>query len=229
MTDINIDTKQLSSPFSGLRGVGYARVSTRDQHLEDQTDKLQRFFESQGLVPVGSPAIYQEKISGASAKRKERDKILDLVKQGKIDIIIATKLDRWGRSVKDLSSTFQLLKDTGVKIYFVDQNLMLDDTPTGNLTFNLFSMIAQFERDLILERTKDGRYYAQLHGTRSGNPMHRPLKDLPDKMILTQYKAGASIKSIAKELKVSPTTVRKRLINLNVPIRSWKIASYSGS
>lgn len=224
MTD-NIVSKNAreGDPFRGLRAVGYARVSTRDQFLDVQIDRIQNFFETHGLIPVGSPAIYQEKISGFKSQRKERDKVMQLVTDRAIDLIVVTKLDRWGRSVKDLSDTIQTLKDHRVNIYFIDQNLMLDDSPLGNLQINLFSMIAQFDRDLILERTRDGRHYAQLHGTRSGKPMHRPRKDTPDKLIISAYRSGRSMRDIAKELGISTATVRARLVSQGISVRSWKM------
>jgi len=105
---------------------------------------------------------------------------------------------------------------------FLDQNIDLR-TPMGKMPFQILGAVAEFERNLIVERTQEGRMRAMLHGTRSGKPMHGPLKDLPEKAIIQKYREGASIKALALEYQVAPNTIRKRLSMANVKIRNWKL------
>ena len=201
--------------------VGYARVSTRDQDLSSQVERIQRYISDYGLIPAIEGAIFQEKLSGISNQRPERTKIMRLAEQGKIDLVICTKLDRWGRSLKDLIETMNFLESHHVSMVFLDQNIDLS-SPMGKMLFQILGSVAEFERNLIVERTQEGRVRAMLHGTRSGKPMHGPLKDLPEKTIIQRYRNGESIKSLASEYRVSPNTIKKRLILRNVAVRTWK-------
>jgi DNA invertase Pin-like site-specific DNA recombinase len=201
--------------------VGYARVSTRDQDLSSQVERIQRYITDYGLIPAIEGAIFQEKLSGISNQRPERTKIMKLAEQGKIDLVICTKLDRWGRSLKDLIETMNFLESKKVNMVFLDQNIDLS-SPMGKMLFQILGAVAEFERNLIVERTQEGRVRAMLHGTRSGKPMHGPLKDLPEKTIIQRYRNGESIKSLASEYRVSPNTIKKRLILRNVAVRTWK-------
>ena len=201
--------------------VGYARVSTRDQDLSSQVERIQRHISDYGLIPAIEGAIFQEKISGISNQRPERTKIMKLAEQGKIDLAICTKLDRWGRSLKDLMETMNFLESHHVSMVFLDQNIDLS-SPMGKMLFQILGSVAEFERNLIVERTQEGRVRAMLHGTRSGKPMHGPLKDLPEKAIIQRYRNGETIKSLASEYRISPTTIKKRLILRNVAVRTLK-------
>ena len=200
---------------------GYARVSTKEQDLSSQVERIQKHITACGLIPAVEGAIFQEKLSGAYNHRPERAKILKLAEQGKIGLVICTKLDRWGRSLKDLIETLNFLESHNVSMVFLDQNIDLS-SPMGKMLFQILGAVAEFERDLIIERTQEGRVRAMLHGTRSGKPMHGPLKDIPEKAIIQRYRDGASIKSLASEYKVAPNTIRKRLIIRGIPIRTWK-------
>lgn len=201
--------------------VGYARVSTRDQDLTSQVERIQKYISDYGLIPAIEGAIFQEKMSGAFNSRQERARILKLAGQGRIDLIVCTKLDRWGRSLKDLIETLNFLESKNVNMIFLDQNIDLS-TPMGRMLFQILGAVAEFERNLIVERTQEGRMRAMLHGTKSGKPMHGPLKEIPEKAIIQRYKDGASIKSLATEYRISPNTIRKRLIFRGIPIRTWK-------
>ena len=201
--------------------VGYARVSTRDQDLSSQVERIQRHISDYGLIPAIEGAIFQEKISGISNQRPERTKIMKLAEQGKIDLVICTKLDRWGRSLKDLMETMNFLESHHASMVFLDQNIDLS-SPMGKMLFQILGAVAEFERNLIVERTQEGRMRAMLHGTRSGKPMHGPLKDLPERTIIQRYRNGESIKSLASEYRVSPNTIKKRLILRNIAVRTWK-------
>lgn len=136
---------------------GYARVSTQDQNLSLQLDDL---------IKAGCQKIYQEKVSSTKV-RPQLQKMLDVLREG--DTVIVWKLDRLGRSLKEL---FTLVNDFQSKgIGFRSLNDAIDTTTAqGRLIFNLFASLAEFERDLIQERTKAGLAAARARGRVGGRP-----------------------------------------------------------
>jgi DNA invertase Pin-like site-specific DNA recombinase len=125
---------------------GYARVSTSDQHPEAQAERLRA---------AGCSLVFTDKgVSGAQARRPKWDKLLALLKAG--DELVCTKLDRIARSVPNLYDVMAVLEERNVELVVVDQP-GLDATPVGKLLFGILGVIAQFERDLIIDRTRDGQ------------------------------------------------------------------------
>lgn len=136
---------------------GYARVSTQDQNLDLQLDDLMK---------AGCQRVFQEKVSSAKA-RPQLQQMLDILREG--DTVIVWKLDRLGRSLKEL---FTLVDDFQRKgIGFRSLNDAIDTTTAqGRLVFNLFASLAEFERDMIRERTKAGLIAARARGRVGGRP-----------------------------------------------------------
>ncbi|QHV96697.1 recombinase family protein [Spirosoma endbachense] len=136
---------------------GYARVSTQDQNLNLQLDDLKK---------AGCQKIFQEKVSSIK-ERPQLQKLLEILREG--DTIMVWKLDRLGRSLKEL---FTLVNDFQAKgIGFCSLNDAIDTTTAqGRLVFNLFASLAEFERDLIRERTKAGLAAARARGRVGGRP-----------------------------------------------------------
>ena len=124
--------------------VGYARVSTKDQSFDLQVDALQA---------AGCKKIYKEIVSGARAERPVLDELLRNIRSG--DVLVIWKLDRLGRSLKHLIALVNELMNKDVGLQSINDPI---DTTTaqGRLTFNIFASLAEFERDLILERTQAG-------------------------------------------------------------------------
>jgi DNA invertase Pin-like site-specific DNA recombinase len=138
--------------------IGYARVSTQDQGLSLQMDALQK---------AGCEKIYKEKISGATQDRPELQKMLEHVRDG--DVVVIWKLDRLARSLKDLIEMVGKLQSQGVALQSVTDQIDTT-TPHGKLTFHLFAALAEFERDIIRERTKAGLAAARARGRIGGRP-----------------------------------------------------------
>ena len=188
--------------------IGYARVSTRDQTVALQVD---------ALTAVGCGKVYKEVISGAATERPILAKLLDEVRPG--DIVVVWKLDRLGRSLKHLVETVNLLlqQDVGIK----SLNDPIDTTtPQGRLVFNLFASLAEFERDVIRERTQAGLSAARARGRTGGRP-----KGLPQQAQATAcaaetlYREGIlSAQQIAEHLHISKSTLYAYLRHRGVPV-----------
>ena len=138
--------------------IGYARTSTQDQKysLEAQVEELKA---------AGCERLYQEEVSSVDSKREELENALDYIREG--DVLVVKKLDRLARSVADTVKIQEQLaaKNAGLKIL----DLKIDTTtPEGRLQFNLFASIAQFEREVMLERQKVGIAKAKADGKYKG-------------------------------------------------------------
>ena len=138
---------------------GYARVSTRNQDLEGQMRQLEE---------ERCNRIYFEKITGTKSDRPEFQKLLQEIQTG--DTLVVTKLDRFARSTQDALNTIKFLFEKGVRINVLNLGV-IENTSTGRLIFTIFSAFADFERDLIVERTQEGKEIAkQRPGFKEGRP-----------------------------------------------------------
>lgn len=136
--------------------IGYARVSTQDQNTESQTD---------ALTEAGCERIFVDKASGKLARRPELDKALEYLRRG--DVLVITKLDRLGRSVRNLVELVDVLRERGIDLRVLHQGIDTT-TPGGMLVFHIMGAIAEFERALLSERTKDGLASALARGRKGG-------------------------------------------------------------
>lgn len=138
--------------------VGYARVSTADQNLSRQIDMLREH---------GVDIIFEEKMSGTKRDRPELNRMLAHLSPG--DTVVVESLSRLGRSTKDLIELTELLQQKGTQLVSLKESIDTN-TPTGKLLFTLMSALAQFERDVIAERTKEGLNAARARGRKGGRP-----------------------------------------------------------
>lgn len=130
---------------------GYARVSTSGQSLDAQIELLKE-------NGVKEENIFQEKITGTNKERPEFKKLLSILE--KDDTLVITKLDRFARSTKDALETIEQLFNDGITVKILNLGT-IENTPTGRLIFTVFSAFADFERDLIVERTQEGKAQAK--------------------------------------------------------------------
>lgn len=136
--------------------IGYARVSTAEQSLDLQTDALNK---------AGCVLIFKEHITGKNTERPELQKMLGQLRPG--DEVTVWKLDRLGRSIKDLINLVSSFNDK--KVDFISLNEQINTaTPTGKFIFSLFASLAEFETDIIRERTKAGLSAAKARGKTGG-------------------------------------------------------------
>lgn len=137
---------------------GYARVSTEAQNLDRQLDALRKH---------GVDIIYNEKMTGTKKDRPELTKLLERITKG--DTVVIESLSRLGRSTKDLIELTELFKSKGVRLVSLKESIDTESS-TGKLLFTLMSAIAQFERDTIADRTREGLRSARARGRTGGRP-----------------------------------------------------------
>jgi DNA invertase Pin-like site-specific DNA recombinase len=138
--------------------VGYARVSTTDQNLDGQRD---------ALLAAGAERTYADTITGTARYRPELDRLLDQLRAG--DVVVVTKYDRLARSLKDLLEIVEGVKARGAGFRSLAEDIDTT-TPAGRLVFHVFASIAQFERERIAERTREGLEAARKRGRVGGRP-----------------------------------------------------------
>ena len=179
--------------------IGYARVSTGLQNLNLQEDRLNQY---------GCEKIFSDHISGAKSKRPGLDRAIEFARSG--DTMVVWRLDRLGRNMADLITLVNELNNRGVSFHSLEENITMDkSSSTGQLLFHLFAAFAEFERNLILERSSAGRIAARARGRYGGRPEKLNNKDL--KLLKTLYDNGTPIKTIAEQWQVSRTTIYRYL------------------
>ncbi|MEH7023639.1 recombinase family protein [Priestia megaterium] len=169
---------------------GYARVSTMNQDLASQM---------RALKEAGCEKVLSEKFTGTKADRPKFKQLLSLLKEG--DTLVVTKLDRFARSTGDAIETIKTLFEKGVKVHVLNMGLV-ENTPTGRLIFNIMSSFAEFERDMIVERTQEGKAIAkQRDDFREGRPNKYSKKQMSHALELLEnnsYKQVEAMTGISK-------------------------------
>ena len=138
--------------------LGYARVSTEDQNLDAQLDALTR---------AGAERVFSDRVSGTRRNRPELDRLLDQLRDG--DVVVVTKYDRLARSLRDLLDIVAEIQAHGAGFRSLAEDIDTT-TPAGRLVFHVFASIAQFERERISERTREGLEAARRRGRVGGRP-----------------------------------------------------------
>ncbi len=190
---------------------GYARVSTGDQDLSLQLDAPK----NEGC---DDKHIFTDKISGATSQRVGLDACLSQLKDG--DTLLVWRLDRLGRSMPHLVNLAEELRQRGVGFRSICDDAIDTTTASGELVFNIFSSLAQFERRLIQERTRAGLEAAGARG-KTGDRKPLDANDPRVKMVKTLHEdKGLAVKEICKQMQISRSTFY-RLVNVkNIELRS---------
>jgi putative DNA-invertase from lambdoid prophage Rac len=190
----------------------YCRVSTDDQDCERQERDLRAFAKRAGYS-IGN--VYKETASGTKNDRAIRKRVLDAAQERRIDAVLVTELSRWGRNTEDLLHTLQQLADW--KVSLVAMNGMDCDltTASGKLMLTVLAGVAEFERNLLSERTKSGIALARSRGKKIGRQPGQTIRPNPHtQAVLKLAQAGVPYRTIATDLQLSKTTVQS-IINRN--------------
>ena len=184
--------------------IGYARVSAFEQKLESQIEVLEE---------AGAEEIFQEKFTGTTIERPQFNQVIQKLESG--DALIVTKLDRLARNTREVLEIVQSLFNEGIKVHILNIGL-IDNTPTGQLIFTIFSAFAQFERDLIVTRTQEGKNFAKLHDPsfREGRPQKFSEEQIQFAYELKQQ--GMTYKMIERKTGISIATQKRRFIKLSI-------------
>jgi DNA invertase Pin-like site-specific DNA recombinase len=176
--------------------IGYARVSTTDQNLDSQTDALKA---------VGAERIFADKITGTVQSRPELNRLLEQLRSE--DVVVVTKYDRLARSLKELLEIVDMIQARGAGFRSIGEDIDTT-TPAGRLIFHVFASIAQFERERIVERTKEGLEAARKRGRIGGRP---PALSPTQKVEVRRMRDEEMrpIPEIALLFKVSEKTIRR--------------------
>lgn len=177
---------------------GYARVSSAGQSLATQITQLKA---------ENCDLIYSEKFTGTTVHRPEFEQLLNQVQRG--DTIVVTKLDRFARNTKEALEIIQELFEDQVKIHILNMGI-IEDTPSGRLIFTLFSAFAQFERDMIITRTQEGKVNARLTNPDYHEGRQLTYTNQEIRAALHLKKAGLSYDLISQKTGISVSTLKRR-------------------
>jgi DNA invertase Pin-like site-specific DNA recombinase len=178
--------------------IGYARVSTTDQNLD---------LQHVALKEAGCQRIFQEKISGAHGLRPELERLLDQLRAG--DTVVVWKLDRLARSTRDLLEIAEAIKAADASFRYLSEPWADTTSHAGKMIMTIFAGIAEFERDVIRERTGAGRLLAKQRGVRFGRP--QKLKNDQRELAMRLLQEGKSVGEVARMFNVHGTTIYRLL------------------
>ena len=190
-----------------LRAGLYARVSTTDQQtLAMQMRALREYAARRGWAI----AIQVREIGSGAVERKAREQLMEAARRREIDVVLVWRLDRWGRSVTDLLATLQELDHLSVGFVSLTEALDLT-TPAGRAMAGLLAIFAEFEREILRERTRAGLVQARLNGKRLGRPITAGLHAAEIRKL---HRAGIAKAEIARRLEIGRTSVRRILASV---------------
>jgi len=182
----------------------YIRVSSEDQNTEIQKEQCLAYCKMKGWSDI---EIFEEKMSSASFNRPQFKAMLDKALLKEVNVVLFWKFDRFSRSLRELIDTMALLESHGVSIVSISESL---DTTTssGRLMVHIIGAFAEYERNLIAERTRIGREKAMSKGVKFG-----PKIRISAPMVKSMRKSGMTFKKIAKKLKFSKSGVYRAYVS----------------
>ena len=182
------------------RTFAYVRVSTTGQTTDNQLGEI-----AAAGFTIEPRRIVTETISGsvATARRRGFTRLLDRLEAG--DVLVVTKLDRLGRNAMDVGSTVAELAEMGVRVHCLALGGVDLASSTGRLTMNVINAVAEFERDLLVERTQAGLSRAKAEGRRLGRPASLMMEQR--KEVARRLQEGATVSALAREFKTSRQTI----------------------
>jgi putative DNA-invertase from lambdoid prophage Rac len=187
-----------------FRAALYARVSTNDQQTLALQNRAMREYAARRGWTI---ALQVREVNSGATRREARENVMDAARRREIDLVLVWRLDRWGRSVTDLLATLQELEHLGVSFVSLTEALDLT-TPAGRAMAGLLAIFAEFEREILRERTRAGLAHARENGQRLGRP---PTAAIHAAEIRKLHRAGVSKSEIARRVQIGRTSVRRIL------------------
>lgn len=182
---------------------GYARVSTLNQDLQAQIEQLK----NEGCIEGN---IYKDKFTGTKRERPNFNKLLAALQEN--DTLVVTKLDRFARSSLDGINVIRNLFERGVKVHVLNMGIV-EDTPTGRLIFSIMMAFAEFERDMIVERTSEGKEIAKLDPDfREGRPKKYSKKQIEHGLELLKTHTYRQVEDMTGISKSTMIRAKRKLI-----------------
>ncbi len=195
---------QRHRPSKMFRAGLYARVSTSDQQTLPMQHRALRDYAARRGWTI---AAQVREVGSGAAGRQAREQLLEAARRREIDVVLVWRLDRWGRSVTDLLATLQELEHLGVGFVSLTEALDLT-TPAGRAMAGLLAIFAEFEREILRERTRAGLAHARQSGKRLGRPMTAGLHAAEIRKL---HRTGVAKAEIARRLQIGRTSVRRIL------------------
>lgn len=190
--------------------IGYARISTADQNDHLQQDALKK---------AGCTKIFSDTVSGSIKERPALSKAMAMLREG--DTLVLWRLDRWGRSLQDLITNANELEKMGVGFMSLTESINTG-TPAGKMVFHIFGALAEFERNLIIERTNAGLAAARARGKFGGRPRTVNINKM--KHAIKLYHEGeTSIKEICELASITKPTLYKYIKDAEVKKAEQKL------
>jgi putative DNA-invertase from lambdoid prophage Rac len=187
-----------------LRAGLYARVSTNDQQTLPMQNRAMREYAARRGWTI---ALQAREVGSGAQQREARERLIEAARRREIDVVLVWRLDRWGRSVTDLLTTLQELEHLGVGFVSLTEALDLT-TPVGRAMAGLLAVFAEFEKEILSERTRAGLAHARQNGKRLGRPMTAGLQAAAIRKL---HRAGVAKAEIARRLQIGRTSVRRIL------------------
>jgi putative DNA-invertase from lambdoid prophage Rac len=184
------------------RTFAYVRVSTTGQTTENQIQEI-----TAAGFSVEPHRVIADTVSGSSALEQRPGFMRLLDKLERDDVLIVTKLDRLGRNAMDVRATVDRLGSMGVRVHCLALGGVDLTSPAGKMTMGVINAVAEFERDLIIERTQSGLARAKAEGTTLGRPV--VLDDDQREVVRRRLATGASVSALAREYEVSRQTIQR--------------------
>ncbi len=184
------------------RTFAYCRVSTADQTTQNQLQEI-----AAAGFTVEPKRVVEETVSGsvAAMERKGFTRLLDRMESG--DVLIVTKLDRLGRNAMDVRATVELLAGDGIRVHCLALGGVDLTSPAGKMTMGVIAAVAEFERDLLIERTQAGLSRAKAEGKALGRPSALSAAQVSE--VQAKRAAGVSLGTLAKEYGVSRAAIQR--------------------
>src|ERR1700756_4708338 len=187
-----------------VRSALYARVSTQDQQTLPMQNRAMREYAARRGWAI---AMQIREIGSGAVERRARGRVIEAARRREIDVVLVWRLDRWGRSVTDLLATLQELEHLGVGFVSLTEALDLT-TPAGRAMAGLLAIFAEFEREILRERTRAGLAHARQSGKRLGRPATAAVHAAEIRQL---HRAGLSKSEIARRVRIGRTSVRRIL------------------